>query len=59
MVLMSPSVESMVMKLLLPGVDVPALTRSSVLMLKFRWTPQGAHTSWAQSVTSVDCQLSL
>jgi len=33
---MSPSVESMVMKLELPGAEVPALTRSSVLMLKLR-----------------------
>lgn len=41
-VLMSPSVESIVMKLTLPGDDVPAFTRSSVLMLKLRWTPQGA-----------------
>ena len=58
MVLSSPSVESMVMKLVLVGADVPALTRSSVLMLKFRWTPQGAQTSWAHSVVSVACQLS-
>ena len=56
---MSPSVESMVMKLTRPGSDVPAATRSSVLMLKLRWTPQGAHTSCAQSVLSVACQLSL
>ena len=56
---MSPSVESMVMKLTLFGEDEPRFTRSSVLMLKLRWTPQGAQTSWAQSVSSVACQLSL
>ncbi len=39
------------------GSDVPALTRSSVLMLKFRFTPQGAQTSWPHSVSSVTCQL--
>ena len=35
-VLMLPSVESMVMKLTLPGFAVPAFTLSSVLMLKLR-----------------------
>ncbi len=40
-VLMSPSVESIVMKLTLDG-SLPAVTLSSVLMLKLRWTPQGA-----------------
>lgn len=40
-VLMSPSVESIVMKLTLDG-SFPAETLSSVLMLKLRCTPQGA-----------------
>jgi (2Fe-2S) ferredoxin len=35
-VLMSPSVESIVMKLTLDGEEVPAFTRTSVLMLKLR-----------------------
>lgn len=55
---MAPSVESMAMKLFVfLGSEVPALTRSSVLMLKLRCAPQGAQTNWAQSVVSVACQL--
>ena len=38
--------------------DDPALTRSSVLMLKFRSSPQGDQTTAAMSVVSVTCQLS-
>lgn len=54
------SVESMVMKLVaVCGLDVPAFTRSSVLMLKLRFSPHGAQTRSAYSVRSVACQLSL
>ena len=57
---MAPSVESIDMKLVVVFVsDVPAYTRSSVLMLKWRCSPQGEYTIAASSVVSVPCQSSL
>jgi hypothetical protein len=50
----SPSVESTAIRLVvLVGSEVPALTRSSVLMVKLRISPHGAHAVDSRSVTSV------
>jgi hypothetical protein len=56
MVLTLPSVESIVMKLVVDGSEVPAPTRSSVLTLRFRSTPQGAKTNAPTSVLSTVSQ---
>ena len=51
-------VASIEIQLVVLAAALPLLTRSSVLMFKFRDTPHGENTSVATSAVSVVCQSS-